>query len=168
MLGPDAGNCGHSDEGACGKCLLVSNPSAVNSDWKAIIMKKNRCPPWSNGCGNGQAHFDLAVPGYDNLQYSTANCCGSKPNTISKSQSSVCGTWYYNGSSTIQGCTGCDQLPGGTLQNGCKLFTAWGWTRGDPQLNYEVVTCPATFVNIIASSFNAGGVTSNDANEYLQ
>ena len=65
MLGPDAGNCGHSDEGACGKCLLVSNPSAVNSDWKAIIMKKNRCPPWSNGCD--VAHFDIAVPGYDNL-----------------------------------------------------------------------------------------------------
>ena len=67
MLGPDTPDCGHSEEGGCGKCLLVSNPSAVNSDWKAIIMKKNRCPPWSNGCENGKAHFDLAVPGYDNL-----------------------------------------------------------------------------------------------------
>ena len=83
MLGPDAGNCGHSSEGGCGKCLLVSAPSARNSNWTAVVMKKNRCPPWSNGCGNGQAHFDLAVPGYDNLQYSTANCCGSgsKENT---------------------------------------------------------------------------------------
>jgi hypothetical protein len=100
MLGPDAGSCGHSSEGACGKCLLVSNPTAVNSSWTAVVMKKNRCPPWSNGCGNGQAHFDLAVPGYDNLQYSTANCCGSKPNTMSKSQSSVCGSWYTHGSNT--------------------------------------------------------------------
>lgn len=97
MLGGDDGSCGHSAEGGCGKCLLVQNPSAVHSDWKAVIIKKNRCPPWSNGCENGKAHFDLAAPGFDNLQYSTANCCGSgnKENTyLNKSQSSVCGAWW--------------------------------------------------------------------------
>ena len=80
------------------------NVDLVNSDWTAVIMKKNRCPPNSHGCENGSTHFDLAVPGYDNLQYSTANCCGwsSKANTgLTSQQSSVCGDWYMRGSSTI-------------------------------------------------------------------
>lgn len=117
MMGPDDGCCGYTDEGGCGKCLLVQNPSAVNSDWTAVIMKKNRCPPESNGCEWGQTHFDLAVPGYDNLQYSTANVCGdgSRDKTyMSKDQSAACGTWYNQGSSTIEGCN-CSSLPSGDL-----------------------------------------------------
>lgn len=113
LLGANDGCCGVADEGGCGKCLLVTNPSAVNKDWSAVVMKKNRCPPWSHGCENGNAHFDLAVPGYDNLEFSTANICG-QPNTIlSKYQSSVCGDWYKRGSSTIQGCS-CGALPNST------------------------------------------------------
>ena len=135
-------------------------------------MKKNRCPPWSNGCENGKAHFDLAVPGYDNLQYSTANCCGSssKANTyISKAQSSVCGSWYSHGSSTIEGCN-CSSLPTGSFKDGCNLFTQWGWTSGNPTLNYQVVDCPAAYVKIISSAFGANGITpgSTYEEEYLQ
>jgi hypothetical protein len=77
LMGPSHSCCG-TDKGlgGCGQCVLVTNPTAVNSDWKAIVMKKNRCPPHSSGCGNGNVHLDLAVPGYDNLQFSTANICG--------------------------------------------------------------------------------------------
>ena len=50
MLGPNDGCCGVDDIGGCGKCLLVTNPTAVNKDWSAVVMKKNRCPPWSHGC----------------------------------------------------------------------------------------------------------------------
>ena len=169
MLGPATGNCGNDDVGGCGKCLLVQNPSARNSDWTAIVMKKNRCPPWSNGCD--VAHFDLAVPGYDNLQYSTANCCGSgsKENThLTKSQSSVCGDWYRHGSSTIEGCN-CSSLPKGTYRDGCDLFSSWGWTSGDPVLNYRVVDCPSEYEKIVSSAFDANGPTKNfaDWNEYF-
>ena len=47
LLAPDAGCCGSDPDGGggCGKCVLVTNPSAVKSEWKAIAMKKNRCPP---------------------------------------------------------------------------------------------------------------------------
>ena len=111
------------DDG-CGKCLWVHNPSTVNSDWSAVVMKKNRCPPDSNGYGWGSNHFDLAVPGYDNLQYSTANVCGSgtpDKTYMSAAQSSVCGKLYHQGSSTI---CDCSSLPGGDLKDGCELFSA--------------------------------------------
>ena len=71
-------------KGGCGKCLKIENPNAVNADWSVIAMKKNRCPPWSNGCSNNDPpHFDFAVPGYDNLQYSTANICGESDTFLS-------------------------------------------------------------------------------------
>ena len=147
---------------------MVQNPSARNSSWQAIVMKKNRCPPWSNGCENGKAHLDFAVPGYDNLQYSTANCCGSgsKQNThLSRSQSAVCGSWWQNGSSTIEGCN-CSSLPSGTYRDGCNLFSKWGWTSGAPTLNYKVVDCPSKFVDIISKAFgNNGPTTTNEIEE---
>jgi hypothetical protein len=39
--------CGlDKDSPGCGKCILVSNTNSDQPTWKAIIMKKNRCPPW--------------------------------------------------------------------------------------------------------------------------
>ena len=104
LLGTDDGCCGRDPEGGggCGKCVLVTNPSAVNSDWKAVVMKKNRCPPWSNHCEAGKMNLDIAVPGFDNLNFSTANVCGQSSerdfgvlgeNFLSQEQSSVCGAF---------------------------------------------------------------------------
>ena len=75
-------------------------------------MKKNRCPPWSPGCASSP-HLDFAAPGYDNLQFSSANICGSSQTFLSSAQSTVCGSWYNSGSSTISGCS-CSSLPSGT------------------------------------------------------
>lgn len=113
LMGPNDGCCGQQSSGGCGKCLLVTNPTAINKNWSAVIMKKNRCPPWSHGCEAGVAHFDLAAPGYDNLQYSTANICGQSNTILTKAQSSVCGDWWKRGGSTIQGCS-CASLPNGS------------------------------------------------------
>lgn len=39
-------------------------------------MKTNRCPPWATGCSNNDLpHIDVAVPGFDDLDYSLANIC---------------------------------------------------------------------------------------------
>ena len=123
-LNGDDGCCGADSDGGggCGKCMLVSTSEAVNSDWKVLVMKKNRCPPWSNGCGDGQIHLDFAAPGFDNLQFSTANICGQSSTYISQAQSSICGSWYDNGAST-QDCD-CSSLPESTdaeirLKKGC-------------------------------------------------
>ena len=100
MLGDADGCCGDDPEGGCGKCVLVTNPSAVNSDWKAVVMKKNRCPPSSNHCEEGKMNLDIAAPGFDNLDFSTANVCGESDrrdfgvlgaNFLTKEQSSACG-----------------------------------------------------------------------------
>ena len=114
LLGSDDGCCGYDAafSGGCGKCVLVQNPSAINSDMLVLVMKKNRCPPWSSGCSGGP-HLDFAAPGFDNLQYSTANICGQQSTFIGQSESSVCGNWYNYGSSTIAGCS-CSSLPEST------------------------------------------------------
>merc|ERR1719230_1559448 len=77
LLGPDDTSCGVSDlsPGGCGRCLLVQNANAVNADWKVMVMKKGRCPPYSTGCEAGKVHLDIAVPGYDDVRYSTGNVC---------------------------------------------------------------------------------------------
>merc|ERR1711976_550946 len=81
---------------------------------------------------------------------------GSAHTTCSKAQSSVCGTWYNHGSSTIEGCD-CSSLPAGDMRKGCELFTSWGWTRGDPTLNWKPVECPAAFKELIHGAFGPDG-----------
>jgi len=162
MMGPDSDCCGRDNEGGggCGKCLLVQNHASDHPDWKAVIMKKNRCPPWSHGCD--KPHFDLAVPGFDHLDYSTANVCGDhgkKGDTyINKHQSGICGM------SNPKNCN-CWGLPGDTpaqkrLREGCHLFKSWGWHSGTPQLQFKPVTCPDGFIKQVrrGAAFGAGGV----------
>ncbi|CAE8610635.1 unnamed protein product [Polarella glacialis] len=164
MLGNNDSCCGSDDVGGCGQCLLVSNPSAVNSDWTAVVMKKNRCPPHSHGCQLPNLHLDIAVPGYDNLQYSTANVCGNPARLqtfVTKLESSICGSWYFKGVSTAVACS-CADMPDAsaeqlTLRRGCELFTAWGWRSGDPVLEFRPVPCPAAFRALISGAFNASG-----------
>ena len=106
--------------------------------------------------------MDFAVPGYDNLIYSLSNICGQSDTYISQAQSSVCGDWYNNGASTIEGCS-CDSLPEDTesqriIKEGCQLFTAWGWKDGNPTINYKVVDCPSEYINYIGSAFDKDGI----------
>lgn len=157
QLGPNDACCGSHPEGGCGKCVLITVDSAVHSDWSAVVMKKSQCPSNSHGCD--VPHLDLAIPGYDNLQYSTANTCGSPHTTASKAQSSACGTWYNHGKSTIEGCD-CSSLPAGEMRKGCELFTSWGWTRGDPTLHWKPVECPAALKAAIQSAFGPSGPTA--------
>merc|ERR1740123_1533677 len=83
LMGADDACCGQDlndgGVGGCGKCLLVQNPQSLHPDWKAIVMKKNRCPPWTHLCASGKPHFNIAVPGFDDLQFSTAHVGCSKP-----------------------------------------------------------------------------------------
>ena len=58
-----------------------------------------------------QVHLDIAVPGYDNLQYSTAYTCGSEATFLTQAQSAVCGSWYNDFADT-RGCAArCAELP---------------------------------------------------------
>jgi len=146
VLGPDANDCGSDNGGGggCGQCLLVKNYQSNNKDWSVVIMRKNRCPPWSHGCGEGQFHMDFAVPGFDHLQYSTANICGNPGTTLSKHQSSICG-------GVKPADCNCGQIPTNTpalrkMREGCELFKQWGWWSGTPTLDWRPVPCPQKFV----------------------
>merc|ERR1719450_1978576 len=163
LLGDDDSCCGSDTQsGGCGKCALIRVSSATNADWTALIMKKNRCPPNSNGCEAGNVHFDVAVPGYDNLQYSTANVCGERSGTgfASRQDSAVLGDWYETFTNTAQAASRCSNLPA-QFQKGCQLFSEWGWTRGDPGAEFQVVECPAAFKNYVADQFDANGVVDS-------
>merc|ERR1719450_326950 len=163
MLGDDDSCCGSDTQSVgCGKCALIRVSSATNAEWTALIMKKNRCPPNSNGCEAGNVHFDVAVPGYDNLQYSTANVCGERSGTgfASRQDSAVLGDWYESFPNTAQAASRCSNLPA-QFQKGCQLFSEWGWTRGDPGAEYQVVECPAAFKNYVADQFDANGVVDS-------
>jgi len=146
--------------GGCGKCLLVQNPDSEHPDWTAVVMKKNRCPPWSNGCGAGEPHFDVAAPGFDNLKWSTANVCGLRSGTgfESQAQSEAVGNWWSSCGNTAECAQLCDNLPQ-EFQKGCKLFASWGWKRGDPgSVKFKAVACPAEFVQHVGAQFGTSGV----------
>eukprot|EP01080_Neovahlkampfia_damariscottae_P012468 gene12468-6218_t len=151
--------CGKDDIGGCGKCILIENSNSVNAKWKAVVMKKNRCPPESSGCGGNNLHMDLAIPGYDNAQWSLSNVCAKKPGTLFTNQrdSFICGTWYKDFPDT-RGCIKrCGSLPS-RLQEGCKLFSSWGWRTGNPDVSFRVVNCPNAFKRYIGKLFGRNGV----------
>ena len=42
-------------------------------------------------------------------------------------------------------------------QGGCRLFARWGWTTGDPDLEYAVVPCPPAFTAHVQAAFGPDG-----------
>lgn len=123
-------------------------------------MKKNRCPPWTNGCSASDPHFDVAAPGFDDLRYSTANVCGIRGGSgfQNQSQSEALGRWYDSCGNTAECQHLCDKLPTQFVA-GCKLFASWGWTRGDPpSVKFRAVQCPPAFVAHVGSLFDKDGV----------
>lgn len=160
MLGDDDPCCGRTPiPSGCGNCLLVQNPDAVNAGWTAVVMKKNRCPPWTNGCGDGELHVDIAAPGFDFLPASTANVCSERAGTgfDNQEQSELLGRWWESCADTRQCAVLCDQLPAPFVA-GCRLFTSWGWTRGDPsRLRFRKVACPDAFRAHVSAQFGPEG-----------
>jgi len=163
LMGPDDGCCGGDPNdggvGGCGKCALVQNPDSIHPEWTAVVMKKNRCPPWTNGCASGEPHFDVAAPGFDNLQWSTANICGMRPGTgfQTQQQSASVGSWWSECSNTADCAHLCNKLPA-AFQKGCKLFASWGWKKGNPSgVRFKAVTCPPDFVKQVSSQFGPNG-----------
>lgn len=104
-------------------------------------------------------HLDIAAPGFDNLQYSTANVCGKKAGTGFESQaaSEALGRWYEKCQDTAECIDLCAELEPG-MRKGCQLFARWGWKRGDPKnVKFAAVECPSAFVKHIGSLFGADG-----------
>jgi len=167
LIGPDDGCCGIGDNGGCGKCISVTidDPNLVsNPSWKVLVMQKNVCPPWTQGCKYGMKHVDFAVPGHDDLSYSTSNICGKQNMTyLTQEDSGKCIDQNHN---PVQGCE-CnfnfyndDNVPEASkklLVQGCKNFSEWGWKIGNPQFKFKVVDCPQAYKDYIHNGFTKDG-----------
>lgn len=132
-------------------------------------MKKSRCPPETNLCGQGKLHMDIAAPGFDYVAESTASVCGSGARAtsfLSAAESQACSssTWDSAAAPLTSCCAAI--VDDGTsparqrLRRGCELFAGWGWTSGTPTLEFAPVTCPAAFVDRVSAAFSATGVTT--------
>ena len=84
-----------------------------------IVQKTNRCPVWSHGCDN--FHIDLNIPGFDNLQFSTANICDSTDSRTSE-QSFVYGEWYNHYDTFVTSKRKLSVILPETFQRACQLF----------------------------------------------
>mmetsp|Transcript_4615 Transcript_4615/g.14824 ORF Transcript_4615/g.14824 Transcript_4615/m.14824 type:complete len:391 (+) Transcript_4615:73-1245(+) len=166
MLADSDECCGDTDHGehGCGKCFLIQNPEAINADWTVIAMKKNVCAMGSPHCGEGEANFDLAVPGFDNLQASQGNICGDRPKTgfKDKQASSILGGWWDE-CGDLQKCAHkCSEMPD-ELAKGCKIFCEWGWKKAGliTDAKFKVVDCPEAFKKWVGAQFDANGVVES-------
>jgi len=165
ILGPADDCCGF-DYGSpgCGKCLLVQDPDAVQANWTAVVMKKSRCPPETNGCEWPNVHMDLAVPGFDVLGYSLSNVCSEKRGTVftSKSESEALGLWYECEDCALSDSSvrsRCEFLPPEYIKP-CQLFADWGWRsrRSSHNVRYKSVECPSRFISWVNEVFTPSGV----------
>lgn len=164
-LGPSDGCCGFDGggRGGCGRCFIVRNPSATNSKWMAVVMKKSQCPPGDPRCAGGARHLVLAVPGFDDSG-GNSTCGGGAGTFISRDQASVCGRWHEDpgAQDTVDGCS-CDAMPDDipereVLKDGCWTFARWGWSGPMPQLEYQPVECPPRLVRQVGHAFGKDGV----------
>eukprot|EP00932_Pfiesteria_piscicida_P010401 SRR837773.2133.p1 GENE.SRR837773.2133~~SRR837773.2133.p1 ORF type:complete len:270 (-),score=44.58 SRR837773.2133:14-739(-) len=167
-MGEDAPCCGVG--AGCGRCLLVRNPSAERWNWTAVIMKKSRCPPESKGCEAGRRHMDFAIPGYEFISESTANVCGSKRRKETYLTASEAGACQMPGAVNASGLC-CEAMPNATaeqrwLQNGCRLFSEWGWTSGAPDLEFRSVACPKAWAARVSEAFSSSGVSTLERPSY--
>jgi hypothetical protein len=117
----------------CGDCVLLTAPAGG----KMIVRVNNQCP----GSGNPacrEAHFDIAVPGFDNLQYSVNNQCNHAPHNCDPAiNSDLCSH------TSIESCDCSRVSTDPVVAEGCRLFQGLKW--GDnPRVTYQKVACPAS------------------------
>ena len=134
-------------------------------------MKKNRCPPWSAGCEAGKFHLDLAVPGFDHAEYSTAYVCGMasraggaggwafQPETPRRVARVVFARRLVRAPRRHDGGERRVRRAAAAVRPRLRALAAWGWTVGNPTASYEIVDCPPALVELAAGAFDANGPT---------
>ena len=79
----------------CGRCFKVtgtSNMAGMNETSTVVLKGTNYCPP-SNSVCNGQAHFDIAAPGFDYAGASESNTCTSTESDTALHPPQACMYW---------------------------------------------------------------------------
>jgi len=125
----------------CGKCWKVTGTSNIpgyDGITTTLVLKgTNYCPPVNPLC-NGKAHFDIAAPGFDVLEFSLSNTCSTvEENELNGFES--CGRWMIDSDDPNANCD-CSLFNDKVLENGCNNFLSLYWSN--PDVNYEQVSCP--------------------------
>ena len=125
----------------CGTCFKVTgtaNISGISGTSTVVLKGTNYCPP-SNSVCNGQAHFDIAAPGFDYPGASQSNTCDATESDQALHNPQTCGYWMIHSQDPSENCN-CSAFNDPVLANGCDNFKSLGWNN--PTVDYEVVTCP--------------------------
>ena len=126
----------------CGQCFKVTGTANVagHTHTSTVVLKgTNFCPP-SNSVCNGQAHFDIAAPGFDYAPASQSNICDRAENEKALKSPQTCMYWMIRSQNPDENCN-CDDFNDETLKNGCKNFKSLYWNN--PEVDYEEIDCPA-------------------------
>jgi len=125
----------------CGKCWKVTGSSNVGNNQgvsTTLVLKGTNICPTGICNENGKAHFDIAAPGFDVLEYSWSNTCKElEADELEGFES--CGRWMIDNQVPSDNCD-CSKFHSPVLQAGCENFYALQWDN--PAVTYEEVNCP--------------------------
>ncbi|KAL7551271.1 hypothetical protein ACHAWF_014456, partial [Thalassiosira exigua] len=112
----------------CGKCWQVTGASNIGPDVgqsTTLVLKGTNICPTGICNDNGKAHFDIAAPGFDVLEYSWSNSCETvEPDELTGFES--CGRWMIDSQDPNVGCD-CSKFTSPVLKAGCENFYSLMW-----------------------------------------
>ena len=133
------GNWDFQKCGACFKVTGTANVPGKNHTTTVVLKATNFCPDQNSACA-GQAHFDIAAPGFDYPNTSYHNTCDTVETEQALKGPQVCAWWMIHSQDPSQGCN-CGAFSDPTLKAGCENFLDLGWNN--PSVDYQEVECPA-------------------------
>lgn len=140
----------------CGKCWKVigtSNISPFDGVSTVLVLKAtNYCPPLNPMCANGNPHFDIAAPGFDNQPASLSNSCLIREENEIDGFTS-CEQWMIASGNPNENCD-CSLFNSNVLRDGCENFRTLYWDN--VQVSYEEVTCPRELTRLPCWVENGG------------
>ena len=125
----------------CGKCFKVtgsSNISGHGGSSTVVLKGTNYCPPSNPSCA-GQAHFDIAAPGFDYPYATQHSVCDAHEGEQALHSPQTCAFWMIHSGNPDENCD-CNRFQDSTLRNGCYNFKSLYWNN--PQVYYEETQCP--------------------------
>ena len=140
----------------CGKCWRVrgwSNIAGKDVFQTTLVLKgTNFCPPENPACSGQKAHFDIAAPGFDVLQYSFANTCEEREEDEIRGFK-ACGRWMIDSQDPDIDCN-CSEFSNSVLKAGCENFFSLLWDNAE--VDYEEVECPIELSRLNCWEENGG------------
>merc|ERR1719491_153668 len=142
----------------CGKCWKVTGSSNTGlnqgtATTTTVVLKGTNICPTGICNENGKAHFDIAAPGFDVLEYSWSNTCKDlEPDNIEGLES--CGRLMIDSQDPETNCD-CSKFISPVLKAGCENFYAMQWDN--PSVVYKEVSCPEEIANLPCWEQNGNG-----------